>query len=134
MFSGVHDSLLTAYSVDSEARELVLRCEPHHGSARTPFQVVFTGVEAHHFPAPQLPAILDEIGEVPMAAFLESQWGTIAAGFRTCGWPGPWGVSVQEAAAHASSHGLRAFDVSSSYGLSGWVLAKSAVMVPASGA
>ena len=129
MFSGVHDSLIIGYSVNSEAQELVLSMQPHHGSAPSPFNIVFDNVAAHCFEAPLLPAILAEIIPVSAEWLITEQWQRIAHGFNSCGWPGSWADTLANAKHFVKSSSLQGFQVESSYGLSGWVLARSAKFI-----
>lgn len=131
MFRDVHDSLLVAYSVDGERHTLSLWLRPHHGSAPQPFRIEFDGVFAHRFDAPLLPAIVSDLEEAPAAALIEKEWAEIRPRTRRNAWPGgPWKVDDLEAArAYVEREGLRAYWLSSSYGLDGWILARSARMV-----
>jgi hypothetical protein len=126
MFPGVHDSLLVAYSISVETHELILSLQPHHGSSPRPFNVVFEGVAAHYFPAPMLPAILAEVFSVSAEQLLSEHWQVIERGYKAVGWPGPWADTFANATNFAQSSGVQGFQIESSYGLSGWVLAKSA--------
>ena len=126
MFAGIHDSLLTGYSVNSETQELVLWMQPHQESAPSPFHVVFNGVAAHFFEAPLLPAVLSDIASVSAERLVAEQWHSLERGYTSCGWPGPWADTLAHATQFVQSSSLQAFRVESSYGLSGWVLARSA--------
>ena len=126
MFAGVHDSLLVGYSANSHTKEVVLSLQPHHGSATSPFSVVFNGVVAHCFPAPLLPAILSQIIPVSSEWLLTDQWPSIECGYKDCGWPGPWANTLANATRFVQASELQGFQVESSYGMSGWVLALSA--------
>jgi hypothetical protein len=125
MFPGVHDSEIVAYSVDSRAGELVLVCVPGTGSAQSEFQLVFRGVLAHQFVYPQLPSIILELMEVPVGDLLARESENLAEGARQSGWPGPWYTSTEAATAHCVSAGLKAYELLESYGMSGWVIARS---------
>ena len=131
MFSGVHDSLLVRYSVDAEAQELVFSLKPHHGSAPAPFTVVFSDLVAHCFEAPLLPAILLEVIPVSAESIITAQWPAIERGFKAVARPGPWADSLASATHFAQTSGVQGFQIESSYGLSGWVLARSARVVVA---
>ena len=126
MFQEVHDSLLVAYSVNSESGELSLSCQPHHGCGTAPFIVVFAGVAAHSFEFPLLPAILFDITQVPAADLLKTEWPAIERGSKQCGWPGPWAETLAGSVSYAAASDLCGFQIESSYGLEGWVLARSA--------
>ena len=126
MFPGVHDSLLVGYSVNSERQELLLSIKPHHDSAPAPFAVLFQGVAAHSFDTPVMPAILYGITRISAGDLIRADWPAIERGFKLGGWPGPWADTLTNATDFADSKGLSGFQIESSYGLSGWVLAQSA--------
>ena len=126
MFSEIHDSLLVAYSANSETSELVLSCQPHHGCGEVPFFIVFAGVAAHNFEFPLLPAILSDIVQISVEALLTARWSAIERGYRQCGWPGPWAQTLTGAVSYCEASGLYGFQIGSSYGLEGWVLALTA--------
>lgn len=125
MFSGIHDSLLVGYSVNSESRELLLFVKPDHGSAPAPFTVRFQGVAAHSFDTPVMPAILYGITGVSARDLIRQDWPAIERGYKLGGWPGPWAGTLASAIEFAASNDLKGFHIESSYGLSGWVLARS---------
>ena len=125
MLSGVHDSLLVGYSVNSRSHEIVLSIDPHHGSAPRPFSIRFTGVTAHQFVYPHLPSVPFGIDELPTEKFIRDKWNALVEGSKENGWPGFPVETIEKASEHLARESLRAFEVSSSYGLSGWVLAKS---------
>ena len=41
------------------------------------------------------------------------------------GWPGVWNVSLEASLHHFESHDAKAFEISSSFGMDGWVVAES---------
>lgn len=125
MFPGVHDSEVVAYSVDSRAGELVLMHAPGTGSAASGFRLLFRGLLAHRFPYPQLPSVVLDLAEVPVAALLEREWASLAEGYRQCGWPGPWAETLGSAIAHCENTQVKAYELEQSYGMSGWILARS---------
>ena len=129
MFPGVHDSLLVAYSVDSSIGEIFLSVEPQYDSAPAPFTIHFSGAAAHSFETPHLPAILYGITQISAAELIRSEWPAIERGYKLGGWPGPWASSLAAALAFLEASDLNGFQIESSFGLSGWILAKSAKIV-----
>lgn len=119
MFPGVHDSEVVAYSVDSRAAELTLVLAAATGSASSAFRLLFRGLLAHQFVYPQLPSIVFDLAEVPVADFLRKEWANLAEGSRQCGWPGRWAVSFEGALSYCESAGIKAFELQPSYGMSG---------------
>ena len=91
MFPGVHDSLLVAYSVNSDSHELFLSLEPHHGSASASFSIVIQGYAAHAFEAPLLPAILSDILPNSAEVLFTEIWPSVERGYKDCGWPYGYG-------------------------------------------
>jgi hypothetical protein len=129
MFPGFHDSLLVGYAVDLQREEIQLSLQPHHGAAQGPFQLVFRGVAAHSFPHPHLPAIMAAVIAGSAAALIARHWPEVVVGFAANGWPGPWASTLESAQQFCASRKLQGFEVESSYGLFGWVLALSAEVV-----
>jgi hypothetical protein len=125
MFPGIHDSEVVAYLVDSRSEKLVLSFAPGTGSATGEFRLVFAGVAAHQFPFPLLPSIVLDLVELPAEKLLRREAANLVEGSRQCGWPGSWFSSLESGLAHCASAGLRGFDLEQSYGMSGWVLARS---------
>lgn len=125
MFHGLHDSEIVAYAYDARRSELTLTLTPGTGSAVAGFHLVFRGLLVYQFPYPLLPAIVDDLIEVPVDTLLRDQAATLAEGSRRCGWPGPWFSSTQDAAKYCASVGARAYELVSSYGMDGWIIAQS---------
>ena len=125
MFPGIHDGSLVGYAVDATRRQLSLSVVPEAEDA-DPFQVVFSGYVAHFFPAPHLPATLDSIYPVDAGELLTNEWRQIQAGYTSCGFPGAWGRTLPDALSFLRANHIAAYQIVSSYGLSGWVLATSA--------
>jgi hypothetical protein len=123
----IHDNHLVRYTVDRHARSIVLETEE---LAR----VEFHGVSAYHFEndALELGTILFSIDEMTPDDFIEGSAALLLAG-RPYGWPGDWNKSDAAVKLHLESSGLRAFEISSSLGLTGWVLAKSFSISPMDG-
>jgi hypothetical protein len=124
MILGIHDGNLVGYEVNKNSNRLTLSIEPCLDPS-LPFKVGFDGYAAHFFPAPLLPAILNGIYIVDAARLVTDEWAHVESGYRSCGWPGPWGASLDAAKSFVGSNKLIGYRLESSYGLSGWVLAKS---------
>lgn len=125
MFPGIHDSEVVAYLVDSRTEQLVLGFSPGTGKADADFKVIFEGVIAHQFLYPQLPAVMLRLFEVATEVLIRREAENLREGNRQCGWPGGWFASVESGLAYCEAHGVRGFELEQSYGMSGWVLAKS---------
>jgi hypothetical protein len=123
----LHDHYLVGHEVSSEARRIKLLARRTTrgmtGNART---VTFSGVEGYSFQNDAFGNIILSLEEVPVERLLSKFSSQIAESYRTAGAPGPWAEDLASAAQVLAAKGVRGFILSSSYGLSGWVLAKDA--------
>lgn len=116
----IHDNVLLSYTVDSAERRITLQTL-YNQKERT--DVVFSGVLAYHFEGDSLRTILFDIYEVS----LEQLLGEYAALFerrRNYGWPVLVYGSHDELLQKLRLYDVKAFEVRSSYGLDGFVLAQ----------
>jgi hypothetical protein len=122
----IHDNRLLGYSVDDEKREILFRTEFQDNLPIERTNIIFSGVETYFFEHHSLPlgTILFDVEENDLILFLQDNRKRFQDGIKW-GWPGPWGISIDETKAYIEKHELKAFSVSSSCGLSGWILAKS---------
>ena len=129
MFPRIHDTQVVAYSADSRSArvELVLRDGPKEDAPV--FQLVFSGVAAHQFEYPLMPSWVFGLEEIPAVELLAREWDNFQQGTRLTGWPGAWADSQEQAEAYCNEQGLRGFDLESSYGFDGWVLAQSVELI-----
>jgi hypothetical protein len=119
-----HDYHLTGYKVDGVGHEITFEVSwPYKSSTDIAFAfVVFSEVEGYFFEHDLGANILYSLAEEPLEAFLtehakrfeqEAKWG----------WPLFWRGSAQQTLDHLNAKNIKCFEISSSYGLSGWVLA-----------
>lgn len=126
----VHDNQIYAYSVDCEGRRLVLHTafpdrEPHGYT-----DVVFREVVAHHFEHVLPGSILFDVEGADVATLVEHNERLLAESWRH-GWPPlEYNGSLTALVAALRAASVRAYTISSSYGLSGWVLATACDRVP----
>jgi hypothetical protein len=126
MLPSLHDNYLVSYKVDCEAREIKLcaKCpNVRDGGFRT---IVFRGVEGYHFRNDAFGNIVLALETVPIERLLSEYGPEIAEAYRLAGAPGPWAADLASAPQALTAKGVKGFLLSSSYGLSGWVLAKEA--------
>jgi hypothetical protein len=125
MTLSVHDNLLVSYEVQCEARTVTLRTEYRVSERPTEFtNVIFQGVQGYHFQNDAFGNIIFDLEAVPIEHLLAEFGAEISVSYRMAGSPGPWAGNLNSAADYLREQGVRAFLLSSSYGLSGWVLAK----------
>jgi hypothetical protein len=61
---------------------------------------------------------------MPLEQFLAEHGTEISESYKMGGAPGTWARDFETALEYLRQQGIQAFDLSSSYGLSGWVLAR----------
>jgi hypothetical protein len=130
MIKSVHDNLLVSYEVHCERREIRMLTEYHYGSP--PFvqtSVLFTGVEAYYFQHDCFGTIIGDIEEVPAESILTERSAEFREGYRLSGWPRFWRDSLDEVRRHLREQATRGFELSSSIGMTGWVLARDMQMI-----
>jgi hypothetical protein len=131
MLPSFHDDYLVGYEVDCEAREIKLHIKPATwATQQNGSTVLFNGVEAYHFENDAFGNIIFDLEVVATATFVSEYRGELAESFRMCGAPSTWVSDPDEASRLLSEKGIQAFVLLSSLGLSGWVLAKEASVVP----
>jgi len=127
----VHDNHLFAYAVDAKTRTVILHTEYAYGLppyAQT--DVVFTGVLDHYFRDAVLPSIVFGVDEIDTQEMIREHKEQIDEGHRIAGWPSFWRDTVEGMAMVISEGGYKTFEISSSYGFHGWVVAKACAIQP----
>ncbi|MBL7554886.1 MAG: hypothetical protein JNM24_03620 [Bdellovibrionaceae bacterium] len=126
----IHDNDVLGYEVDSIKRELTIKTEysEHGASERT--NIVFSNIEAYRIENDSFGTILNEIEEIDALKMLENQWELIKSVYGNSIWPGHWAKSFEEAKSHIIKTKCRAFYITSSIGMEGWVMAKSMELIP----
>ena len=126
MLPSLHDNLLVSYAVDCEGRTIKLRARRPNWPNRYDQDrfVVFTGVEGYHFENDAFGNIILSLERTSVNQLLAQVGPTIQESYRQAGSPGPWAADVNVAAGALEDKQIQAFLLSSSYGLSGWILAR----------
>ena len=132
MLPSFHDDFLVGYEVDCEGREIKLHIKPAASVAQQArcSTVLFTGVEGYRFENDAFGNIIFDLETVDLAGFVSEYGSELAESFRVAGALGTWVSDLDGAPRRLSEQGIQAFVLSSSYGLSGWVLAREASVVP----
>jgi hypothetical protein len=84
---------------------------------------MFEGREGHHFDAVSSGVIFLDIEEIPLPEFLRSHQTEFDESSNMVGAPSWWRGSLEQAEKYLTSKSVHAFEINSSYGFSGWVLA-----------
>jgi hypothetical protein len=125
MNPSIHDNLLISYEVQCETRTITLRTKTSGKDEPTEFvNVVFIGVQGYRFENDAFGNIIFGLDIVSAERFLAEYSAEISESYRSSGSPGPWAANPESALAHLQKQGTHGFILSSSYGLSGWVLAQ----------
>ena len=120
----IHDNIVTGYTVSCEKREIVLHTEFRHREPNEKTDVIFRGVEAYHIIRDNMRSILFDVHECPIDQILMDFTFEFEDGVRYA-WPGPWNESPKVCREYFEKHECKAWMISSSYGMGGFVIAKS---------
>jgi hypothetical protein len=129
----IHDNYVYAYEVLCEARRTVLHTHFRDGTADEFTDVVFDGVEAHHFVCSLDGNILFDVSEVDVEQLVNSN-ADLFARDKDYGWPQIEYSDRAQLIAILQDRGIKGYVVASSYGLTGWVLASEMKQVERDGA
>jgi hypothetical protein len=132
MVLSIHDNRLISYEVQCETRTILFRTAYRVKSKPTEFtNVTFKDVQGYHFEHDAFGNIIFGLETMSMEQFLAEYGTEISEYYRMAGSPGPWAENLATAPEHLQAQGVQAFILSSSYGLSGWVLAREISIFPA---
>ncbi len=120
----IHDSILVSYTVTSQKREIVMQVQPE-GDDQKLIEVTFGGVCAYQFNNDAFGTILYGIDEVDPVDVIKENFEQIQKGRIQSGWMGEWAADLESARAYFKREMIRGYEISSSVGLSGWVLSRS---------
>jgi hypothetical protein len=125
MALSVHDNMLVSYEVRCDERTILLRTERRVKNEPTEVvNVVFTGVQGYRFGNDAFGNIIFDVETVAIDQFLKEHGTEISESYRMAGAPGTWAANLETAPGHLRERGIQGYILSSSYGLSGWVLAR----------
>ena len=132
MLPSLHDDFLVAYEVNCAARQIKLyaKRDPRipGNEGQTARIIVFSGVEGYQFENDAFGNIIFSLQSVPVETLLSQYGSEIAESYRLAGAPGPWAADLVTAPKILAAKGIQGFVLSSSYGLSGWILAKDVLV------
>ena len=132
MALSIHDNLLISYEVHCEARTIILHTEYRLKNEPTKFtDAIFKGVQGYRFENDAFGNIIFGLETVPVEKFLTEYGAEISGSYRVAGTPGPCAANLETASGYLREQEIQSFILSSSYGLSGWVLAREMSIFPA---
>jgi hypothetical protein len=122
----VHDNRIIAYFVLAKEKRIILETEfcdrkPHEFT-----DVIFEGVLAYDFENDLFGTIIFDVKEVDLSILLKEHAAMFEAGWRY-GWPRGWDKGKEEIEVFVRRQNMRAFELSASYGMTGWVIAERMV-------
>ena len=125
MTRSIHDNRLISYEVHCEDRTITLRTEYRVEGKPTEFtNVTFHGVQGYHFENDAFGNIIFDLETVGIEDLLKQYGAEVSESYRVAGSPGPWAANLETARSYLRDQGTQGFILSSSYGLSGWILAR----------
>jgi hypothetical protein len=119
----VHDNRLVAYTVNSPKEEISFSTVYEDGGKVEHTDIIFRGVIAYYFTQDDFQTIIFDIEEVDPAFIVNTHKALFEEGQRY-GWPSGWDSKKQSISEFISQKQVRGFEVSSSCGMQGWVLAR----------
>jgi hypothetical protein len=122
-----HDHYINGYRVNGRARTIHLElARPDEDRARAhSVTITFSGVEGYLLEHDLGVNIVYSIEEQPLTQFIEENASAFVEGAKW-GWPLFWKGSVESTIAWLTQRAARAWALSTSYGLFGWVVAREA--------
>lgn len=124
--SQVHDNIISSYHVDFDTEQLVLKTRYYYsGELQEHTDIVFSGYLVHVFKHALKGSVILDIEECDPIFFYEREREHIQYS-RNYAWPFLYKTNDTKAEllAYIQENGYTVFEVSASYGLSGFVLAK----------
>lgn len=122
----VHDNSLISYAVNEKEKTILFETVFLDGVPHEYTNVIFSGVLAYFFEDHSIEqgTIIFDISEIETHNILDSNWKRFEER-RKWGWPGSWAKTKEIAIEYFKEHDIKGYEISSSCGLCGWVLAKN---------
>ena len=121
----VHDYFLRGYIVDSVNSKIIFKTEfDYKDYPKNSVNVIFLGVAGYYFYHDNLKTIIFSIEEKTTDQLFE-KYGDLLEEGEKFGWPGGWNESEKQARAYLTKNNLRIWELHSSLGMHGFVIAKS---------
>lgn len=120
----IHDNNIYAFQVCCRKRRIALYTEFESGEAHEYTDIIFEGVVAHHFASVLSGNILFAIDEVNAAEIID-RWRDLFIEQKSFGWPEIEYDALDELSSILVARRVKGYVISSSYGLSGFVLAET---------
>lgn len=125
----IHDNNIYGYSVDCRGRRIVLHTAFHDRQPSEYTDAVFTHVIAHHFEHVLESNILFDIEQISLEDFITQNADIFKLSWQHDWPPLKFRGDMAQLLSSLQSTNAQAFLIASSYGLSGWVLAKDLKLI-----
>ena len=135
MLPSLHDDFLVSYEVNCETRQIKLyaKRDPRVAAGykeRRNHIIIFNGVEGYEFDNDNFVNIIFSLEAVPIERILATHGSQIVEAYHMAGARDSWAADLASAPQVLAAKGIQGFILSSSYGLSGWILAQEALVEP----
>jgi len=120
--SMVHDNIIQSYNVDFEAETLIIKTKYHTDKILEKTTILFEGYLAHVFENEMKGSIIFDIQEYSLDLFLKEEF-VLMRERKRFGWPISY-ETENGLIEFLQIHEYKVFEISSSYGLCGWIFAK----------
>jgi hypothetical protein len=122
----IHDNHLLRYSVLAAEKKIIFETAYPY---QTPYEltdVIFDDVLAYHFENDLFGTIIFDVTEVDLPALITEHAEMFENGWRY-GWPSGWEKEKEAVQDYVRRLGMRAFKLTSSYGMHGWIIAREMI-------
>lgn len=123
----VHDNIILSYEVDLENEKIRMRTRSHYPELHDDTDILFSDVMAHSFDTPLQGSIIFDIDDIGLDYFISYNRDLLKKG-KGQGWPIMYETDEELETKLLEGEYLY-FVITSSYGLSGWVLAKKVELI-----
>lgn len=124
--ANVHDNQVYKYTVDFEKQELVLNTR---SETKELTDIVFTDLTAYLFEDTIMGCVILDLEEWPVEDFISCLGENYLMDHKNYGWPFEY-TDITDFKNKITVNGITIYNLASSYGMSGFVLAKSVKYVP----
>ena len=120
----IHDNNIYGYTVDCGQQQIVLHTEFHDAGRQEYTDVIFFRSIAHNFECVLQGNIIFGIEKVEPERIIE-EWREVFARQKQYGWPDIEYDDLSELPTILRERDVTGYEISSSYGMRGWVLART---------
>jgi hypothetical protein len=124
----IHDSVILSYVVDLQNDQIIIHTRYDDSRMVEETNIIFIDVLSHKFDHPLKGSIILSIQQSSVQHFMDDNSEMLLKS-RSYGWP-TWYESLEELQIILTEENYKYIELLSSYGMSGWVVAKDVQYVP----